>query len=124
MSQQATERGYSFTRGYPTDETTRRAYDEADLERAIQAYKFFYPTVSGAAIIKGNEQIGVIPNKVFGVGRVRRPALRPAAAGRPSRTLDQDSARQGLVRLLPDLWPGGGALRRELAAGDFERIAS
>lgn len=61
----ATE-GYAFSRGYPTRETSSKAYDEADLERAIQAYKFFYPTVSGAAIIRGNEQIGVIPNKVFG----------------------------------------------------------
>lgn len=42
-----------------------RAYDEADLARAIQAYKFFYPTVSGAAIVKGNEQIGLVPNEVF-----------------------------------------------------------
>jgi hypothetical protein len=59
--------GYTFARGYPTGDTSRRAYDDADLERAIQAYKFFYPTVSGAAILKGNEQIGIIPNKVFGV---------------------------------------------------------
>ncbi len=34
---------------------------------AIQAYKFFYPTVSGAAIVKGNEEIGLVPNKVFTV---------------------------------------------------------
>lgn len=52
---------------FPTDETAQAAYDEADLNRAIQAYKFFYPTVSGAAIVKGNEQIGVVPNKVFGI---------------------------------------------------------
>ncbi len=32
----------------------KQAYDDADLERAIQAYKFFYPTVSGAAIVRGN----------------------------------------------------------------------
>src|ERR1700754_3208166 len=42
-------------------------YDEADLHRAVQAYKFFYPTVSGAAIIKGNEEIGLVPNQVFGI---------------------------------------------------------
>ena len=45
---------------------TRKAYDEADLNRAVQAYRFFYPTVSGAAIFKGNVKVGVIPNKVFG----------------------------------------------------------
>lgn len=47
------------------DADVTQAYDAADLNRAIQAYKFFYPTVSGAAIIKGNEQIGVVPNEVF-----------------------------------------------------------
>lgn len=58
---------YAFERGFPTDGTAGQAYDDADLSRAIQAYKFFYPTVSGAAIVKGNEQIGVVPNKVFGI---------------------------------------------------------
>lgn len=58
---------YTFERGFPTLDTTKQAYDDADLERAIQAYKFFYPTVSGAAIVRGNEQIGIVPNKVFGI---------------------------------------------------------
>src|SRR5262245_44441004 len=58
---------YAFDHGFPTTDAMRQAYDDADLNRAIQAYKFFYPTVSGAAIIRGNEQIGVIPNKVFGI---------------------------------------------------------
>jgi len=58
---------YAFERGFPTDETLRQAYDAADLNRAIQAFKFFYPTISGAAIMRGNEQIGVVPNKVFGI---------------------------------------------------------
>lgn len=42
-------------------------YDDADLHRAVQAYKFFYPTVSGAAIVKGNEQSGLVRNKIFGI---------------------------------------------------------
>lgn len=57
---------YTFVGGYPTSETVRRAYDEADLNRAIQAYRFFYPTVSGQAIISGNLPLGIVPNKVFG----------------------------------------------------------
>jgi hypothetical protein len=61
------ESHYVFERGFPTDDTVEQAYDDADLDRAIQAYKFFYPTVSGAAIVRGNEQIGVTPNKVFGI---------------------------------------------------------
>lgn len=58
---------YTFKQGHPTDDAARKAYDDADLARAIGAYKFFYPTVSGAAIVKGNEQIGVVANKVFGI---------------------------------------------------------
>jgi hypothetical protein len=57
---------YAFDRGYPTSDTVQRAYDGADLNRAIQAYRFFYPTVSGHAIFKGNEKIGIVPNKVSG----------------------------------------------------------
>ena len=59
--------GYTFTGGYPTGETVRNAYDDADLIRAVQAYRFFYPTVSGAAIFKGNTDAGIVDNKVFGV---------------------------------------------------------
>ncbi|HKR11696.1 MAG TPA: DUF1254 domain-containing protein [Pyrinomonadaceae bacterium] len=58
---------YEFTLGYPNDESITRAYDDADYSRALEAYKFFYPTVSGAAIARGNEQIGMVPNKVFGI---------------------------------------------------------
>jgi hypothetical protein len=45
---------YEFKGGYPTDETVQYAYKNADLSRAIEAYRFFYPTVSGHAIFKGN----------------------------------------------------------------------
>lgn len=58
---------YEFTLGYPNDESIKRAYDDADYSRALEAYKFFYPTVSGAAIVRGNEEIGVAPNKVFAI---------------------------------------------------------
>lgn len=58
--------GYEFVNGYPTEATVKKAYDDADLNRAIQAYKFFYPTVSGEGLIRGNDAIGIKPNKVFG----------------------------------------------------------
>ena len=29
--------------GFPTAETVQRAYDDADLNRAVQAYRFFSP---------------------------------------------------------------------------------
>jgi Protein of unknown function (DUF1254) len=56
---------YEFKGGFPTPETVQRAYDDADLNRAIQAYKFFYPTVSFEGTWRGNLKGGVVPNKVF-----------------------------------------------------------
>jgi hypothetical protein len=56
---------YQFVGGYPTPETVERAYDEVDLNRAVSAYRFFYPTVSIEATWRGNLAGGVVPNKVF-----------------------------------------------------------
>src|SRR6185295_246068 len=53
--------------GFPPPDEVQRAYDEADLNRAIQAYRFFYPTVSGAAMFRGNAEVGIVENKVFAV---------------------------------------------------------
>jgi len=36
---------YKFERGYPVGETANLAYDNADLSRATEAYKFFFPTM-------------------------------------------------------------------------------
>src|SRR5581483_9692643 len=69
LSQPATQgadNGYTFERGYPAGDTAQKAYDDNDLNRAVEAYKFFYPTVSGHAIFVGNAKIGIVPNKVFG----------------------------------------------------------
>jgi hypothetical protein len=63
---QSADNGYLFERGYTSGETAQKAYDEADLTRAIEAYRFFYPTVSGSAIFKGNYKVGIVPNKIFG----------------------------------------------------------
>src|SRR5580704_2531370 len=63
---QSSDNGYSFERGHPSGDTAQKAYDDADLNRAVEAYRFFYPTVSGAALFKGNAKLGIIPNKVFG----------------------------------------------------------
>lgn len=56
---------YKWKLGYPTHESVTQAYDDADLARAVQCYRFFYPTVSGAAILQGNRDIGAVPNRVF-----------------------------------------------------------
>ena len=57
--------GYVFNGGYPTPETIQQAYDDADLNRAVQCYRFFYPTVSIMATWLGNIDNGVVSNKVF-----------------------------------------------------------
>jgi len=59
--------GYKFVNGYPSNETVHKAYDEADLNRAIQCYRFFYPSVSIMATWKGNLTGGAVPNKIFAI---------------------------------------------------------
>jgi hypothetical protein len=54
-----------FKGGYPTTDA-RKAYDAVDLNRAIQAYRFFCPSVSGAATLSGSAKVGVKPNQAFG----------------------------------------------------------
>jgi len=57
--------GYTFERSFPSGDTALKAYDDADLNAAIIAYKFFYPTVSIAATWKGNVAAGLVTNKQF-----------------------------------------------------------
>ena len=38
---------YKFEHGYPTASTVELAYNNTDLGRAIEAYKFFFPTLIG-----------------------------------------------------------------------------
>ncbi len=54
-------------RGFPDPDMIERAYDEADFNRAVQSYRFFYPTVSFASVYAGPQKIGAVPNKVFGI---------------------------------------------------------
>jgi Uncharacterized conserved protein len=61
------ETDYKFNGGYPTEATVQQAYDDSDLIRAIQAYKFFFPTVSLEGTWQGNLKKGVVPNKVFAI---------------------------------------------------------
>lgn len=56
---------YEFKGGFPTPETIRQAYDDADLARAIEAYKFFYPSVSILGTWDGNIAAGTVSNKVL-----------------------------------------------------------
>src|SRR5215471_986107 len=56
---------YKFQGGFPTPKTSRRIYDEADLNRAVQAYRFFFPNISIAGMMAGFEAIGAVDNKAF-----------------------------------------------------------
>lgn len=56
---------YEFIRGFPAnEETIKKAQDATDLRRAIEAYKFFYPTVATEAVIQQFMPHGAIANKV------------------------------------------------------------
>ena len=56
---------YMFKHGFPAnEETIRQAQDATDLRRAIEAYKFFFPTVATEAVIQQFAPHGAAPNKV------------------------------------------------------------
>ncbi len=54
-----------FPRRFPTYETIERLSDEADLNRAIQTYKFFFPNISMAGLAGGFEKFSPVNNKTF-----------------------------------------------------------
>src|SRR6476469_68564 len=59
---QTPKKDYTFKGGYPTLETAEAAYDDSDLNRAIDAYKLFYPPVSFSAGVLAMEKSGVKVN--------------------------------------------------------------
>lgn len=56
---------YSFERGFPVGDSAQKGYDDTDLNTAITAYKFFYPSVSMMGTWEGNIAVGSITNKSF-----------------------------------------------------------
>jgi hypothetical protein len=64
---QSTNTAYTFERGYPTSESAKQANDDSDLSRALQAYHFWYPTVSTEGIINGNRALELRDNESFGI---------------------------------------------------------
>jgi hypothetical protein len=62
---ESNEAATTFAGGYPAGDTAQKAYDDADLNTAIQAYKFFYPTVSIESTWKGNAEAGLTTNNQF-----------------------------------------------------------
>lgn len=56
---------YKFERGYPEADTARKAADDALFSRAVQAYRFWYPTVSTEGIFNGNRALDIQDNLSF-----------------------------------------------------------
>jgi hypothetical protein len=57
----------SFERGYPTEDTTKKIFDEIDYQRAVQAYLWAYPVVSFESIRIGiKRDLGLDYNE-FGI---------------------------------------------------------
>jgi hypothetical protein len=54
---------YMFDRGFPDEETSERVRNEQDLRHAIEAYRFFYPTVSFEGCMNGQREAGAEDNK-------------------------------------------------------------
>ena len=61
---QAADSRYKFERGFPAAGTAEKAYDAADLRRAIEAYKFFYGTVATEAVMQQGLAAGAKVNEV------------------------------------------------------------
>lgn len=60
--------GYAFVQGFPTTDSAQKATDNTDFGRAVQAYRFWYPTVSCEGIFQGNRDVGVKDNEAVGIG--------------------------------------------------------
>ena len=59
--------GYKLEEGYPIPETAQRARDDADFQRAMVAYRFWYPTVSAEGIFNGNREFGIKDGEAWGI---------------------------------------------------------
>ena len=100
-----------FPGGFPTSETIERLYDEADLNRAIQTYKFFYPNISIAGLADGFEKFSPVNNKTFFV-----------LSGSPNQILFTANSDTPYAALPLDL--RAGPITIELPAGPLIGVAN
>jgi hypothetical protein len=56
---------YTFERGFPGKEASQRARDDADYQRAVIAYRFWYPTISCEGIFNGPREMGLKDNQTI-----------------------------------------------------------
>jgi hypothetical protein len=57
----------AFVGGFPAAVTAQRARDDADFQRAMIAYRFWYPTVSTEGIFNGARSIGIEDGKALSI---------------------------------------------------------
>ncbi len=99
---QSAESPLQFERGFPVAGTAESSYDASDLRRAIEAYKFFYPTMGSEAVM---QQMLTNGAKVNEVGHVMAtwPRIQFGAANSDTpyalATLDLESAGPMVVEL-------------------------
>src|SRR6516162_3957365 len=52
-----------FKGEFPTPDQAQKARDDADYQRAVTAYRFWYPTVSCEGIFNGGRSVGIKDNE-------------------------------------------------------------
>lgn len=57
--------GYTFDQNYPTPDAAQKARDDADFQRAVTAYRFWYPAVSFQAVFEGQAAAGAPNNSIM-----------------------------------------------------------
>jgi hypothetical protein len=58
---------YAFKGGFPTGRSALQAQEDADFERAVTAYRFWYPVVSTEGIFNGARAIGIQDGRAIGI---------------------------------------------------------
>lgn len=93
---------YQFKGGYPSAQTVQQVYDDIDLNRAVQAYRFFYPGVSMLSSWEGNLALGIKPNQTFVITEATpKKQVLTANSDTPYATMQLDLSAGPLVVELP-----------------------
>jgi len=56
-----------FKGGFPPPDAAQQARDDADFQRAVTAYRFWYPTVSAEGVFQGRREAGAKDNETLTV---------------------------------------------------------
>jgi len=104
QAQPAAGSAYQFERGFPAAGTAAKAYDTADLRRAVEAHKFFYGTVATEAVMQQGLAAGARVNEI-GTVMLTGPRQQFGAANADTpyaiATVDLKSAGPMVVELPP-----------------------